>query len=121
MSLGQPPPTESQQISPNRAKNGVCVLIIWKNPDSFEIIRKIGYHLENPDSFEIIRKIGYHLENPDSFEIIRKIGNHLEKIRTVLKSSGKLAIIWKNPDSFEIFREMRNHLEKSGEFQLEIF
>ena len=105
MSLGQPqpqpPPTESQQISPNRAKNGVCVLIIWKNPDSFEIIRKIGYHLENPDSFEIIRKIGYHLENPDSFEIIRKIGNHLEKIRTVLKPSRKLEIIWKNPDRFE--------------------
>ena len=80
-----PPPTESQQISPNRAKNGVCVLIIWKNPDSFEIIRKIGYHLENPDSFEIIRKIG----------------NHLEKIRTVLKPSRKLEIIWKNPDRFE--------------------
>ena len=89
MSLGQPPPititTESQQISPNRAKNGVCVLIIWKNPDSFEIIRKIGYHLENPDSFEIIRKIG----------------NHLEKIRTVLKPSRKLEIIWENPDCFE--------------------
>ena len=24
--LGSTPPTESQQISPNRAKNGVCVL-----------------------------------------------------------------------------------------------
>ena len=46
--------------------------------DSFEIIRKIGSHLENPDSFEIIWKIGSHLENPDSFEIIRKIGNHPE-------------------------------------------
>ena len=67
MSLGQPPPTESQQISPNRAKNGVCVLIIWKNPDSFEIIRKIGYHLENPYSFEIIRKIGSHLEKSGQF------------------------------------------------------
>ena len=83
MSLGQPP--HDKQISPNRAKNGVCVLIIWKNPDSFEIIRKIGYHLENPDSFEIIRKIG----------------NHLEKIWTVLKPSRKLEIIWKNPDRFE--------------------
>ena len=72
-----------------------------ENPDSFEIIWKIGSHLENPDSFEIIRKIGYHLENPDSFEIIRKIGNHLEKIRTVLKPSRKLEIIWKNPDRFE--------------------
>ena len=66
-----------------------------------EMIWKIGNHLENPDSFEIIRKIGSHLENPDSFEIIRKIGNHLEKIRTVLKPSGKLEIIWKNPDRFE--------------------
>ena len=29
------------------------------------------------DSFEIIRKIGSHLENPDSFEILGKIGSHL--------------------------------------------
>ena len=72
-----------------------------ENPDSFEIIRKIDSHLELPDSFEIIWKIGSHLENPDSFEIIRKIGNHLEKIRTVLKPSRKLEIIWKNPDRFE--------------------
>ena len=50
-----------------------------ENPDSLEIIWKIGSHLENPDSFEIIWKIGSHLENPDSFEIIRKIGSHLEK------------------------------------------
>ena len=41
-----------------------------------EMIWKIGNHLENPDSFEIIQKIGNHL---DSFETIRKIGNHLEK------------------------------------------
>ena len=88
-----PPLTESQQISPNRAKNGVCVLIIWKNPDSFEIIRKIGYHLENPDSFEIIRKIGSHLENRNGFEIIQKIGNHSEE-------SGQF---WNNP-------EIGNHL-----------
>ena len=66
-----------------------------------EMIWKIGNHLENPDSFEIIWRIGSQLENPDSFEIIRKIGNHLEKIRTVLKPSRKLEIIWKNPDRFE--------------------
>ena len=36
--------------------------IIWKNPDSFEIIRKTGSHLGNPDSFEIIRIIGNYLE-----------------------------------------------------------
>ena len=51
---------------------------------------------KNPDSFKIIRKIGSHLENPNNFEIILKIGNHLEKIRTVLKPSRKLEIIWKN-------------------------
>ena len=62
---------------------------------------KLAVIWKNPDSFEIIQKIGYHLENPDSFEIIRKIGNHLEKIRTVLKPSRKLEIIWKNPDRFE--------------------
>ena len=62
-------------------KSSGKLAVIWKNLDSFEIIRKIGNHLENPDSFEIIRKIGSHLENPDSFEIIQKIGNHLEKSR----------------------------------------
>ena len=94
------PPTESQQISPNRAKNGVCVLIIWKNPDSFEIIRKIGYHLESPDSFEIIRKIG----------------NHLEKIRTVLKPSRKLAIIWKIRTVLISSRKLAIIWKKSGQF-----
>ena len=72
--------------------------VIWKNPDSFEIIWKICSHLvfwkiqtvlnssveladiwKNADSFEIMGKIGNHLENLDSFEIIWKIGNHLEK------------------------------------------
>ena len=57
----------------------VVTICIWKNPDTVEIIQKIGSHLENPDSFAIIRKIGGHLENPDSFEVIRKIGSHLEK------------------------------------------
>ena len=62
-----------------------------ENPDSFEIIQKIGRHLENPDSFEIIRKIGNHLENPASFEIIPKIGSHLEK-------SGQF---WNNPENWQ--------------------
>ena len=82
-------------------KSSGKLAVIWKNPDSFENIRKIGGRLKNPDSFEIIWKIGSHLENPDSFENIRKIGNHLEKIRTVLKPSRKLEIIWKKPDRFE--------------------
>ena len=38
------------------------------------------------------------------------------KIRTVLKSSGKLAMIRKNPDIFETVRKIDNHLEKSGQF-----
>ena len=38
-------------------------------------------------------------------------------IRTVLKSSGKLAMIRKNPDSFEIIRKIGNDLEKSGHFE----
>ena len=38
------------------------------------------------------------------------------KIWTVLKSSGKLAVIWKNPDSFEIIWKIGSHLEKSGLF-----
>ena len=38
------------------------------------------------------------------------------KIRTVLKSSGKLAMIRKNPDSFETVRKIGNDSEKSGHF-----
>ena len=38
------------------------------------------------------------------------------KIRTVLKSSRKLAVIWKNLDSFEIIQKIGSHLEKSGQF-----
>ena len=38
------------------------------------------------------------------------------KIRTVLKPSGKLAMIRKNPDIFETVRKIDNHLEKSGQF-----
>ena len=79
-------------------KSSRKLAVIWKNPDSFEIIREIGSHLENPDS-KIIRKIGNHPENPDNFEIIRKIGSQLE-----------------NPDSFEIIRKIGIHLEKSGQF-----
>ena len=82
--------------------------------DSFEIIWIIGSHLEAPDSFEIIRKIGSHLEKLDSFEIIRKNWQSFGNIRTALKSSGKLAIIWKNPDIFETIRKIGYHLEKSG-------
>ena len=61
---------------------------------------------------------GYHLH----LEKSRHFWNHPEnwqsswKIWTVLKSSGKLAVIWKNPDSFEIIRKIGNHLEKSGSF-----
>ena len=38
------------------------------------------------------------------------------KIRTVLQTFGKLALIWKNPDSFETIRKIGNYLEKSGQF-----
>ena len=84
--------------------------IIWKNPNSFEIIRKIGSHLENQDSLKSIRKIGSHLEksgqfwnHPENRQSSGKSGQfwkHLEnwqssgKIWTVLKSSGKLAVTW---------------------------
>ena len=55
------------------------IICIWKNPESFEIIRKIVNHLGKTDSFEIIQKVSSHLENPESFEIIiQKIGSHLE-------------------------------------------
>ena len=91
-------------------------ICIWKNPDTFAIIEKIGSHLEKPNSFEIIRKIGSHLEKLDSFEIIRKNWQSSGNIRTALKSSGKLAIIWENPDSFETIRKIGYHLEKSGSF-----
>ena len=40
---------------------------IWKNPDSFEIIRNIASHLGNPDSFETIQKIVNHLEKIGEF------------------------------------------------------
>ena len=86
--------------------------VIWKNPDSFEIIRKIGNHLENPDSFEIIRKLAVIRKNLDSFEVIQKVGNHLE-------NPDSFEIIWKigshleNRDSFEIIRKIGSHLEKN--------
>ena len=48
-------------------KSSRKLAVIWTIPDSFEIIRKIGYHLENPDSFETIRKIGNHLEKSGQF------------------------------------------------------
>ena len=37
-------------------------------------------------------------------------------IRTVLKPSGKLAMIRKNQGIFETVRKIDNHLEKSGQF-----
>jgi hypothetical protein len=48
-------------------KSSGKLAVIWKNLDSFEIIRKIGSHLEHPDSFEIIWKIGSHLEKSGQF------------------------------------------------------
>ena len=77
-----------------------------ENPDSFEIIPKIGSYLEKSGHFEIIQKIGNHLENPDSFEIIRKIGSHLQKSGQIWnhpenwKSSRKLEIIWDSLKGF---------------------
>jgi len=111
------PPTPVSQSIWTVLKSSGKLAVISKNPDSFEIIRKISNHPENPDNFEIIRKIGSQLENPDSFEIIWKICSHLVgsgqfcnhpenwqlsgKIQTVLEPSGKLEIIWKSPDRFE--------------------
>jgi len=57
--------------------------IIFKNPDSFEIIRKIGSHLENPDSFKSSGKLAVIPKDPDIFEIIRKIGNHLDCFESI--------------------------------------
>ena len=39
------------------------------------------------------------------------------KIRSVLKPSGKLEVIWKNPDSFEIIRKIGSQLENLNSFQ----
>ena len=99
---------------------------IWKNPDSFEIVWK------NPDSFKIIPKFGNHLENSTQFWNcqengkwsgkkgwfwnIPENGKWSGKICTVLKPSGKLAVIWINPDSFETVRKIGNDLEKSEIF-----
>ena len=55
-------------------KSSEKLAVIWKNPDSFEIIRKIGSHLEkNPDSFETIRKLEIIWKNPDRFESIETV------------------------------------------------
>ena len=138
-------PGKEKSVCQTKLAALAVTICIWKNLDTFEIIQKIGSHLEKSGQFLIIQKIGSHLEKngqfwnnpenwqssgkfgqfwtnpenwqssgkirivlknpenwqssgkyPDSFEIIRKIGNHLEKIRTVLKPSRKLEIIWKN-------------------------
>ena len=94
----------------------MSLAVIWKNPDSFEIIRKICSHLDNQDTFEIIRKVGIRLEKSGQFWNHPENWQSTGKIRTVLKSSRKLAVIWKNPDSFEIIRKIGSHLEESGSF-----
>ena len=81
-------------------KSSGKLAVIWKNPDSFEIIRKIGYHLENPYSFEIIRKIGSHLEKS------RQFWNHLEN----WQSSGKSGQFWNHPENWQ------SSGKKSGQF-----
>ena len=48
-------------VCQNIAKECGKLAIIWKNPDSFEIVPKIGNHLENPDSLETFRKIKNNL------------------------------------------------------------
>ena len=40
------------------------------------------------------------------------------KIRTVLKSSQKLAVIWKNLDTFEIIQKIGSHLENPDSFEI---
>ena len=61
-----------------------------------------GYHL--------------HLEKSGNFWTHPENWQSSVKIRTVLKSSRKLALIWKNPDNFEIDWKIGSHLEKSGQF-----
>ena len=97
-------------------KSSGKLAVIWKNPDSFEIIRKIGYHLENPYSFEIIRKIGSHLEksgqfwnNPENWQSSgksRQFWNHLEN----WQSSGKSGQFWNHPENWQ------SSGKKSGQF-----
>ena len=74
------PPKQKLVCQTKLAALGVTICI-WKNPDTFAIIEKIGSYLEKPNSFEIIRKIGSHLEKLDSFEIIRKNWQSSEKSR----------------------------------------
>ena len=111
-----PPPPKQKYVCLTKLTAWGVTICIWKNQETFEIIQKIGSHLENRDRFEIIREIGSYLEKSGQF------WNHPEnwqssgKLRTVLKSSGKLAVIWKNPDSFEIIRKIGCHLEKFGSF-----
>ena len=72
-----------------------------------------------------LEKCGLLWPHPENWQTSGKIRTVLKSsrklavtwnIRTVLKSSGKLAVIWKNPDSFEIIRKIGCHLEKSGQF-----
>ena len=50
------------------------------------------------------------------FKSFGQTGYASGNIRTVLKSSEKLAMIRKNTDSFETVRKIGNDLEKSGQF-----
>ena len=92
-----PPPPKQKLVCQTKLGVTIC---ICKNPDSFEIIRKIGSHLEKNSQF------WNHPENWQSSG----------KIRTALKLSAKLVIIWKSLDSFEIIWKIGSHLEKSGKF-----
>jgi len=101
-------------------KSSGKLAIICKNLDSFEIIQKISSHLENPDSFEIIRNIGSHLEKSRHFRKNPENWQSSVKIRTVLKSFGKLAVIWKirtalnHPENWQSSGKIQTVLKASG-------
>ena len=77
--------------------------------------------------FAQLEKSGHswnHLENWQSSGKIRTVLKSsgklviIWKIRTVLKSPGKLAVIWKNRDSFEIIWKIGSHLENPDSFEI---
>ena len=49
--MGTPPPPKQKMVCQKKLVAQGVTIYIWKNPDTFEIIRKIGSHLEKSRQF----------------------------------------------------------------------
>ena len=71
-----------------------CQFQFWNNPGNWQSSGKSRKFWNHPENWQSSEKSGQFWNNPENWQ-------SSGKIRRVLKSSGKLAIIWKNQDRFE--------------------